>query len=84
MNIDWRNHVADEQTNLDVRELVERRLHRVLRFFPHRVTAVRVNSNSRSVFIPERLLRPASVTLVPERFNFTNPLVLAKSDSTLS
>jgi hypothetical protein len=45
MNIDWRNRVADEQTDLDVRELVERRLHRVLRFFPHRVTAVGVYIN---------------------------------------
>ena len=45
MNIDWRNQVADEETDLDVRELVERRLHRVLRFLPHRVTAVRVYIN---------------------------------------
>jgi hypothetical protein len=45
MNIDWRNHISDEQTDLDVRELVERRLHRVLRFFPHRFTAVRVYVN---------------------------------------
>jgi hypothetical protein len=45
MNIDWRNRVADEETDYDVRESVERRLHRVLRFFPHRVNAVRVYVN---------------------------------------
>lgn len=45
MNVDWRNHVTDELTDFDVRESVERRLRRVLRFFPHRVTAVRVNVN---------------------------------------
>jgi ribosome-associated translation inhibitor RaiA len=45
MNIDWRNHVTDEETDFDVRDLVERRLQRVLRFFPQRITAVRVYVN---------------------------------------
>lgn len=45
MKIDWRNHIAEEEINIDFREMVERRLHRVLRFFPHRVKGVRVYIN---------------------------------------
>jgi len=45
MNIEWRSQITDEETTFDFRALVERRLHRVLRFFPHRVTGVRVYLN---------------------------------------